>query len=270
MTDHSDGTRSLRVAHDFYRALQAKDIDALAGLWTTDAVYRVPATPDAVPGEFAGRDVILAALGQFFTLFGDTRVTWDVEPMADPRRVLATWVLEIELLTGGTYRNRGASIFRLEGDRIAEYTEYVDTAAFLALFAANTGTVHRFFASLREKDIEAWGELWHERGAITLAQPVEGYPSRIERKDDIVAACRKLFTTCEALDAELTGVHPAVNSDAVCVQYTVHAKLVSGAAYTNDHIAVFRFEDGLIRAFHDSFDARRLKDAVDAPPAGRA
>jgi ketosteroid isomerase-like protein len=269
MTEHSDGTRALRVTHDFYRALQAKDIDALADLWTADAGYRVPATPAGEPGEFAGRDVILAALGQFFTLFGDTRITWDAEQMADPRQMLATWTLEIELLNGGTYRNRGVSIFRLEGGRIAEYTEYVDTAAFLAIFAAKTGTVQRFFALLREKDFEAWGELWHDRGVITLAQPVEGYPSRIERRDNIVAACRKLFTTFETTDIELTGVHPAVNSDAVCVQYTVHAKRVSGAAYTNDHMAVFRFEDGLIRSYHDSFDARRLEDATDVFPAGQ-
>ncbi|MEU1408707.1 nuclear transport factor 2 family protein [Streptomyces sp. NPDC005728] len=271
MTDHSDGTRALRVAHDFYHALQAKDIDAFADLWTADAVYRVPVTPDGVPGEFAGRDIIVGALGQFFALFGDTRITWDAEVMADPRQVLATWTLEIELLTGGTYRNRGASVFRLEGDRIAEYTEYVDTAAFLGIFAAKTQTAHRFFALLHGKDIDAWGELWHDRGEITLPQPVvEGYPSRIEGKDEIVAAYRKLFSVYETFDTELTGVHPAVNSDAVCVEYTVHAKLVNGAVYTNDHIAVFRFQDGLISAYRDSFDPRRFQDVIDALSAGNS
>ncbi|WP_053666628.1 nuclear transport factor 2 family protein [Streptomyces sp. MMG1121] len=125
-----------KIVQEFYRALQAKDIDAFERLWTADAVYRVPVTPEGVPGAFTGRAAIVAGLRQFFALFGETRVTWDTEPMGDPHKMLATWSLETELLAGGTYRNRGVSIFRLEGERIAEFTEYVDTAAFLRIFAA--------------------------------------------------------------------------------------------------------------------------------------
>ncbi|WP_069463269.1 nuclear transport factor 2 family protein [Actinacidiphila rubida] len=264
MTEQTEGTRALRVAHDFYAALQAKDVDAFAGLWEPDAVYRVPVTPDGVPGEFTGRDTIAAAVGQFFTLFGDTRITWDAEPMADSRKVLATWTMEIDLLAGGTYRNRGASIFRTAGDRIAEYTEYVDTAAFLGLFAANSATAQRFFALLHDRDIDAWGELWHDRGTVSLPQPVAGLRPRIEGRDDIVAAYRRLFAACETFDAELTGVHPAVNSDAVCVQYTLHAKLATGAVYTNNHTAVLRFRDGLVSDYRDAFSPRPFGEVIDA------
>ncbi|MGX1915725.1 nuclear transport factor 2 family protein [Streptomyces phaeochromogenes] len=258
--------RGVRVAHDFYRALQAKDMDAFAELWTQDAVYRVPVTPDGVPGEFVGRNTIVAGLRGFFALFGEVRLTWDAEPMGDPRQVLATWTLEVELLAGGTYRNRGVSVFRLEGGRIAEFTEYVDTAAFLGLFAAKVGTARRFFDLLHAKDIGAWGELWHERGAITVPYPPDGFPSLVEGKDEIVAAYQELLPVYEKFDTELTGVHPAVNSDAICVEYRVHARLVNGAVYTNDNIAVFRFQDGLISVYHDYFDPRRFQDVIDALP----
>ncbi len=263
--------RGVRVVGDFYRALQAKDIDAFGRLWTADAVYRIPVTPDGVPGEFAGRDTIVAGLGQFFGFFGETRLTWDAEPMGDPNKTLATWTLEIDMLAGGTYRNRGVALFRLEGERIAEFTEHVDTAAFLGIFSAKAATARRFFALLHDKDIDAWGELWHESGVITMPYAPEGFPSLIEGKDKIVAAYRDLFPAYETFDTELTGVLPAVGSDAVSVEYRVRAKLADGAEYSNDHVAVLRFEDGLISAYHDYFDPRRFQDVIDAlgdPAAG--
>jgi ketosteroid isomerase-like protein len=126
--------RSIRTVHTFYRALQNKDIDTFATLWTADAVYRVPVTPEGVPGATHGRDAIVAGLRGFFALFGTVRFTWRVEPMQDPARVLAFWSLDIDLVAGGKYVNRGVSIFQLRGDRIADFDEYFDTGAFLDTF----------------------------------------------------------------------------------------------------------------------------------------
>jgi ketosteroid isomerase-like protein len=122
------------VAHQFYKALQAKDIDAFAKLWTRDAVYRVPVTADGVPGQMTGRDEIVSALREFFQLFGETRFTWQVEPLRDRDRLMATWTLDIQLVSGVRYQNRGVAIFQLERGRIADFSEYFDTAAFLAVF----------------------------------------------------------------------------------------------------------------------------------------
>ncbi|MFD0853040.1 nuclear transport factor 2 family protein, partial [Actinomadura adrarensis] len=126
--------RSLRVADAFYRALEAKDVDAFAALWTHDAVYRVPVTAEGVPGQTVGRDAIVANIRGFFELFGEAQFTWDLEPMLDPRRVMAIWSMDVELLAGGRYINRGVAIFHLRGERIADFSEYYDTAAFLDAF----------------------------------------------------------------------------------------------------------------------------------------
>ncbi|MFE1442317.1 nuclear transport factor 2 family protein [Streptomyces sp. NPDC058739] len=234
MTEYTSGGTVPRrsgpqVVREFYRALQAKDADAFEELWTADAVYRVPVTPAGVPGEFAGRDAIVAALRGFFALFGDTRVAWHAEPMGDPAKVLATWTLEIELLSGGTYRNRGVSVFRLAGDRIAEFTEYVDTAAFLGIFAANTFTARRFFGLLREKDLDGWRALWHASAEVPDPFPEHG-----------------------TFDAEPVAVHPAVDSAAVCVEYRVPGRPVGGVpGRPADGVAVLRFRDGLVTEWHD-------------------
>ena len=126
--------RSVRVAHAFYRALQAKDIEAFAKLWTADAVYRVPVTATGEPGQMIGREVIVAGLDGFFALFGEVQFEWEVEPLADPSRAMAIWSLDIELVASGTYRNSGVAIFQLRGDRISDFSEYFDTAAFLRVF----------------------------------------------------------------------------------------------------------------------------------------
>ncbi|MFD0317909.1 nuclear transport factor 2 family protein [Streptomyces flavalbus] len=270
MTEQS-AERSVRVVDDFYRALQAKDLDAFARLWAADAVYRVPVTPDGVPGEFTGRAAIVAGLGGFFSLFGEVRFTWQAEAMADPRRVLATWEMEIELLAGGTYRNRGTSVFQLERGLITHFTEHVDTAAFLALFSARAATAHRFFALLDGGDLEAWGELWDPHGTWNAPYAPGRLPHPVEGRAEIVAACRELLAGKESFGVEVTGVHAAVNSDAVCVQYRPRAG-AAGQADGGEAVAVLRFAGGLVSAWHDYAGPRPSGDgaAVATPGAGAA
>lgn len=128
--------------------------------------------------------------------------------------------------------------------------------------------VRQFFELLRRKEIDAWGELWHEQAEITVPYPADGFPTTIAGKDEIVSGFRALFANFESFESELTGVYPAADSDAVCVEYSNRAVLVDGTTYTNDNIAVFRFEDGLIREYHDYFDPRRFQVVVNALPSG--
>jgi len=133
---------------------------------------------------------------------------------------------------------------------------------------SNASTAVRFFELLGRKDLDAWSQLWHEHGAITVPYPPAGFPSIIEGKDVIVDAFRGLLANFESFESELTGVYPAVDSETVCVEYRNRAVIVGGVEYTNQNIAVFVFEDGLIIEYHDYFDPRRFQTVVDAlPPA---
>ena len=123
-----------------------------------------------------------------------------------------------------------------------------------------------FFDLLHRKDIDAWGELWHENGRITVPYPPDGFADVIEGKATILEAFHGLFGNFASFDPQLTGVYPAADSDAVCVEYDAHAVLGDGTVYTNTNIAVFRFVDGLISEYHDYFDPRRFQVVVDAQP----
>jgi ketosteroid isomerase-like protein len=128
--------------------------------------------------------------------------------------------------------------------------------------------VSRFFDLLRQKDVDAWGELWHDDARILVPYPPEGFASTIDGKEQIVSGFRGLMANFESFESVLTGVYPAADSDAVCVEYSNRAVLVGGTPYTNDNIAVFRFQDGLISEYHDYFDPRRFQTVVDALSSG--
>jgi ketosteroid isomerase-like protein len=119
---------------------------------------------------------------------------------------------------------------------------------------------------MHRKEIDAWAELWAGNGRIIVPYPPEGFGTSLDGKATILAAFRGLFGNFESFDSAITGLYPAADSDAVCVEYTVRATLVGGTEYTNQNIAVFRFENGLIAAYHDYFDPRRFQTVVDALP----
>lgn len=133
--------------------------------------------------------------------------------------------------------------------------------------AARAETVREFFHLLSAKDISAWAALWHPDAVITVPYPAAGFPSEIRGKEQIVSGFQALFANFDIFTANLTGLYPAADSDAVCVEYSNVATLVGGTEYTNDNIAVFRFRDGLISEYHDYFDPRRFQVVVDALPS---
>jgi len=131
----------------------------------------------------------------------------------------------------------------------------------------DTATAREFFALLSSMDVEGWAGLWADDGRIIVPYPPEGFPATIDGKTEIVSGFRDLFDNFERFSTTLTGVYPAADSDAVTVEYLVDAQLRSGARYTNDNIAVFRFRGGKITEYHDYFDPRRFQVVVDALPA---
>jgi uncharacterized protein len=130
--------------------------------------------------------------------------------------------------------------------------------------SSGASVVQRFYQLLNDKNIDAWGDLWHQSAQIVVLYPAEGFPSLIDGKEAIVAGFRDLIGIYESFQATLTGLYPAADSDAVCVEYSARAVLVDGGEYTNDNIAVFRFEGELIREYRDYFDPRRFQVVVDA------
>lgn len=72
----------------------------------------------------------------------------------------------------------------------------------------NAATAREFFRLLSEKDVTAWGELWHPDAVITVPYPADGFPTEIRGKDEIVGGFRDLMANFETFQAILTAVYP--------------------------------------------------------------
>ena len=134
--------------------------------------------------------------------------------------------------------------------------------------ARNIEAARKFFDLLHHKDIDSWAALWADNGRIIVPYPPAGFGDSIDGKAAIVDAFEGLFGNFESFESEITAVYPAADSEAVVVEYKNRAVIVGGTEYTNTNIAVFRFENGLISAYHDYFDPRRFQVVVDALSKG--
>jgi uncharacterized protein len=124
--------------------------------------------------------------------------------------------------------------------------------------------VTRFFDLLHEMDVAAWGRLWHDDGEILVPYPPDGFPPHIGGQATIVDGFHGLIGVFASFDVELTAVFPAADPMVTTVEYRVRAELARGGEYTNDNLAIFEFDDDLVRRYHDYFDPRRFQLVVDA------
>ena len=120
-------SRNRAVVASFFKKLEAFDIAGFVELFARDGRQLMPFSPEGFPRELHGR----AAIHNQYRGMPDTFTTMMfadvvIQDMADPARFFATYRGELELRTGGQYRNTYAGFFIVEADRIAEYHEYFD------------------------------------------------------------------------------------------------------------------------------------------------
>lgn len=125
------------ILDSYYAALKAGDFAALERLLTPDICVRYYGPPGLLP--WGGVHQGFAAYRRFLTLVREHLEIVTVEQEA----VIADggWIV---VLGRGAWRARATgreiaatmtNVFRLEGERIAEYRVYTDTAAFAAALA---------------------------------------------------------------------------------------------------------------------------------------
>ncbi len=121
----------MSIVHDFERAFNGQDLDALVGCFTENATYH-----DTFFGEHSGR----AGLRDMFErMFREGRdYAWTMDAVVEsPRLAAAEWTFSyvvsdaIPRSAGRKIRFRGMSLFELRDGKIRAYREYFDTGAAL-------------------------------------------------------------------------------------------------------------------------------------------
>jgi ketosteroid isomerase-like protein len=119
--------------HDFCRAVEARNGEAFAALFTDDGVYH-----DVFYGAFVGRAKIAEMIDDWFYRTA-TDFRWDMhDPVCDGRMLYARYTFSYTSLlpeaNGTRAMFEGVAIMKLRDGLIAEYHEVVNTApAFVDL-----------------------------------------------------------------------------------------------------------------------------------------
>ena len=114
------------------------DIPSLLNRLTDDIVWTSPGEGSRIPS--AGRIAGKAAVAQFFQGVGDNLEFHDFNPyefiaQGDVVVALGTWDATVKG-TGVRIRDGFAMVFRLRGDKIAEFREYSDSREYDAALAS--------------------------------------------------------------------------------------------------------------------------------------
>jgi uncharacterized protein len=138
-------TERRRAVHDVLGAYAASDEPRLRELLTDDVRWWVP--PSAAgryPRPIVGVDAVVAVLAGPSLAYRKPTIAWTVHHVVvgrddddgdaggctegDTDVVMASASMTATLINGNAYANDYAYVFRFVGDRIAEATEYADTA----------------------------------------------------------------------------------------------------------------------------------------------
>jgi ketosteroid isomerase-like protein len=123
--------------------------------------------------------------------------------------------------------------------------------------------VERALWAGRDLDVEALVALMAPDGYIEWPYRPPGAPARVQGHAEIRAHLTRVAEGFIRFDDYRNVViHETTDPDAVIVEYDVHATvLTTGAALDQSVIAVFRLENGQIRAYRDYINPLPLLDA---------
>ena len=119
------------IVHEFERAFNLQDVEALLVCFTADATYT-----DNFYGPHTGRPALREMFARMFHEGRD--YAWKMDVVVEsPTTATAEWTFAyvvtdaVPRSAGRTIRFRGMSVFELERGRIARYREYFDTGVAL-------------------------------------------------------------------------------------------------------------------------------------------
>ena len=133
----SDIESNKQVVRDQFAAMERQDAGAQSALMTDDVRWWVPQSAVEVGGiarPLAGKEAVFGLIGNSGAFFSEMHWTID-QVVAEGDHVAVHAHMEGRTAIGKDYLNQYHWLFRLEGGRIAEVWEHVDTAYAFARMA---------------------------------------------------------------------------------------------------------------------------------------
>jgi ketosteroid isomerase-like protein len=126
-----------QAVRDFLTSLETKNMEALAAVWTEDAVQDMPFSPAGFPNRVEGRENLIQHYAAWPEISGNANFTDELVfyPMADPTMVFAEWRGVVDILpTGRLYEQQYGGLFQVVDGQIQLFREYYDPIVFSVAF----------------------------------------------------------------------------------------------------------------------------------------
>lgn len=123
-----------------------------------------------------------------------------------------------------------------------------------------TGTIEQFFDRLEAMAIEGFLDLWADDGVQEMPFAPEGFPNRLDGKEDVERQYGGLPDAYEAMTYERT-IRPLNDPEWAIAEYEGTIDLNDGGQYNNSYIGLFHVVDGEIILFREFFDPIVLLEA---------
>lgn len=123
-----------QIVNQFFEALETSQFDKLKDIFAADARQLNPYVPEGFPKSFDGIDAIYNQYSSLPQTFGKMRFPRELYATKNSDMVFVKFRGEIEIKSGGKYENDYFGIFKLEGGKIVEYTEYFNPIVMAKAF----------------------------------------------------------------------------------------------------------------------------------------
>jgi ketosteroid isomerase-like protein len=128
--------------------------------------------------------------------------------------------------------------------------------------ALNLETVEAYFRLQREKNLNAWFELWAPDGVFVIPYAPAGFPDRIEGRARLEPLYRQLFESYGELRFHDLEIRPMLDPDTFLATWITDVDLLAGGTYVNKLIAIFQLRDGKIVRYDEYFDPTRFGERL--------
>lgn len=125
----------------------------------------------------------------------------------------------------------------------------------------NVAVVEEFFARLEAIDVDGFVELWAEDGVQEMPFAPEGFPSRLNGREDVRRQYGRMPEAYTRMVFPDRTISPMLDPEWVVAEYRGEIERVDGGSYNNGYMGVFRIVNGKITLFKEYFDPNILVES---------
>jgi ketosteroid isomerase-like protein len=123
-----------QVVDSFFNAMEAQKFEAIKEIFAENAVQLLPYAPEGFPNRLEGSEAIYNQFSGLTAYFSQMKFAREIYATEDPNFFFVKFKGDMEVKSGGNYKNDYLATFKLENGKIIEYVEYFNPIVMAKAF----------------------------------------------------------------------------------------------------------------------------------------